>query len=93
MTINVHSDDSTIICEQPVISIRWMGEDPQVHEEFVGLYSVPQIDTWTIPTVITDNTSVITVGIVQVEPISEQLLKTMLQWSCRQHEWTENECC
>ena len=62
MTIHVHSDDSILpedsvhptICQQPVISIRWMGEDPQVHEEFVGLYSVTQTDAWTITTVITD---------------------------------------
>ena len=26
----------------------------QVHEEFVGIYSVPQIDAWTTTTVMTD---------------------------------------
>ena len=40
--------------EQTVIIIRWVGEDSQVHEEFIGLYSVSQTDAWTITPVITD---------------------------------------
>ena len=36
------------IGEQAVIIVRWVGEDRQVHEEFVGLYSVPQTEAGTI---------------------------------------------
>ena len=57
----MHSYDSTLcrFCpyhygEQAAIVIRWVGKDPQLHEEFVGLYSVSQPDTGSIMTVITD---------------------------------------
>ena len=42
------------IGEQAVIIVRWVGEDRQVHEEFVGLYSVPQTEAGTITAVITE---------------------------------------
>ena len=53
---------------QAVINIRW------VHEEFIGLYSVPQTNTGTITTVTTD-------CVLLVEPTSEQVSQTVLEWS------------
>ena len=50
--------DETTDCsnkEQVVLVIRWIDEQLIVHEEFIGLYSVPAIDADTLTTVIKDN--------------------------------------
>ena len=43
-----------------------------MHDEFVGLYSVPQTDTGTITTVTTE-------CVLSVEPTSEHVSQTVLQ--------------
>ena len=53
---------------QAVINIRWVGEDPHVNEEFVGLYSVLRTDAGTITTVTTE-------CVLLVEPIGLPLHK------------------
>ena len=45
-----------------------------MREEFIGLYSVPQTDAGTITTVTTD-------CVLLVEPTSEQVSQTVLEWS------------
>ena len=50
-----------------------------MHEEFVGIYRVPQTDAGT-------NTTVTTQCVIAVEPTSEQV---SLHWRW-QHYWTEN---
>ena len=40
--------------EQVTIVLRWVTEDFQVHEEFIGLYKVPSIDAETLTTTIKD---------------------------------------
>ena len=47
------------------------GKDPQVHDEFVGLYSVPQTDAGTI-------TMLTTECVLPVEPTSELVSQTVL---------------
>ena len=50
--------DETTDCsnkEQVVLVIRWVDEQLIVHEEFIGLYSVPAIDADTLTTVIKDS--------------------------------------
>ena len=54
LTIMVDETTDAANGEQTVIIIRWVGEDLQVHEEFIGLYSVAQTDAGTITAVITD---------------------------------------
>ena len=49
-----------------------------MHEEFVGIYSVPQIDAWTITTIMTD-------VFFRLNLQLKKVLKTMLQWIYRQH--------
>ncbi|XP_065903857.1 zinc finger MYM-type protein 1-like [Dysidea avara] len=48
--ISIMSDETTDITnkEQLTIVIRWVTDDFEVHEEFVGLYVVPSIDSNTI---------------------------------------------
>ena len=41
--------------EQVVLLIRWVNKQLIVHEEFIGLYSVPAIDADTLTTVIKDS--------------------------------------
>ena len=48
------------------------GRGPQVHDEFIGLYSVPQTDAGTITTVTTE-------CVLPVEPTSEHVSQTVLQ--------------
>ena len=50
---------------QAVVNIPCVGE-AQVHEEFVGIYSVPQTDAGT-------NTTVTTECVLPAEPTSEQV--------------------
>ena len=54
--ISVMSDETTDISnkEQMTVVIRWVTADFEVHEEFVGLYTVPSIDSNTIFTKIMD---------------------------------------
>ena len=49
----------------------------QMHEEFVGIYSVPQTDAGT-------NTTVTTECVLPVEPTSEQVSQIVLHWSWQQ---------
>ena len=57
---------------QAVINIG--GRGAQVHDVFVGLYSVPQTDAGSITTVTIE-------GVLPVEPISEHVSQTVLQYS------------
>ena len=49
-------DETTDISnkEQVTFTIRWVSEDLEVHEEFIGLYEVPAIDAATLATVAKD---------------------------------------
>ena len=50
--------DETTDCsnkEQVLLVIRWVDEQLILHEEFIGLYSVPAIDADTLTTVIKDS--------------------------------------
>ena len=49
-------DETTDISnrEQSTIVIRWVAQDFQVHEEFIGLYNVPSIDSATLVGMIKD---------------------------------------
>ena len=50
--------DETTDCsnkEQVVLVIRWVDGDLNVHESFIGLYSVPAIDANTLTTIIKDS--------------------------------------
>ncbi len=40
--------------EQVTIFVRWVTDDLQVHEDFLGLYSVPSIDAAMLVSVIKD---------------------------------------
>ena len=50
----------------------WERPTVGLHDEFVGLYSVPQTDAWTITTVTTER-------VLPVEPTSEHVSQTVLQ--------------
>ena len=47
--------DETTDTEQVVLVIRWVDGQLIVHEEFIGLYSVPAIDADTLTSVIKDS--------------------------------------
>ena len=50
--------DETTDClnkEQVVLVIRWVDGDLNVHESFIGLYSVPSIDVNTLTTIIKES--------------------------------------
>ena len=50
--------DETTDClnkEQVVLVIRWVDGDLNVHESFIGLYSVPSIDINTLTTIIKES--------------------------------------
>ena len=49
-------DETTDISnnEQTTIVIRWVADNLEVHEEFLGLYHVPSIDAQTLTTVAKD---------------------------------------
>ena len=40
--------------EQSTIVIRWVTQDFQVHEEFIGIYNVPSMDSATLVGMIKD---------------------------------------
>ncbi len=50
------------------------GRGPQVHDEFIGLYSIPQTDAGTITTVSTE-------CVLPVEPTSEHVSQSVLQYN------------
>ena len=54
--ITLMMDETTDISnkEQVTFTIRWVSEDLEVHEEFIGLYEVPAIDAATLATVAKD---------------------------------------
>ena len=49
-------DETTDISnrEQSTIVIRWVTQDFQVHEEFIGIYNVPSMDLATLVGMIKD---------------------------------------
>ena len=54
--LTVMADETTDVSikEQVTIFLRWVTDNFQVHEEFLGLYHVDSIDAATITIVITD---------------------------------------
>ena len=51
--ITLMMDETTDISnkEQVTFTIRWVSDNLEVHEEFIGLYEVPAVDAVTLATV------------------------------------------
>lgn len=54
LTIMADETTDAANCEQVTLSVRWVTDDFQVHEDFLGLYSVPSIDEEMLFSVIKD---------------------------------------